>query len=97
MNTIAIIILAIIFSLVLILFALQILNKGLRKTTIDLIVDVEDKLKDNEQKFNTVVNGVLMLLPSTLRNLIPTKLVEYLVQKIFDEVKIALDYKKEEK
>lgn len=95
MNIITIIILAIIFSLVLILFTLQILNKGLRKTTIDLIVDVESKFKDNEQKFNTVVNGVLMMLPSTIRTLIPTKLVEILVQKIFDEIKIALDYKKE--
>ena len=74
----------------------QLLKNGLRQTCINLIVRAEETLKDNQEKFNSVVAGVILRLPFPL-NLIPTNLVESFVQKVFDEVKIALDYQKGDK
>lgn len=78
------------------LIAWQIYKNGLKTTIVHLIVEAERLLEDNQDKFNTVVNGVLVRLPVPF-NLIPVSWVEELVQKIFDEVKESLDYRPEEK
>ena len=41
----------------------EIYTKGLKTTIIKLIVEAESLLEDNQEKFNTVVNGVLVRLP----------------------------------
>lgn len=71
-------------------------KNGLKSVIIHLIVEAETLLEDNRDKFNTVVNGVLVRLPIPF-NLIPVRFIEKLVQKIFDEVKICLDYRPENK
>ena len=71
-------------------------KKGLKTVIIHLIVEAERLLEDNQDKFNTVVNGVLVRLPVPF-NLIPVSFIERLVQKIFDEVKECLDYRPEDK
>ena len=71
-------------------------KKGLKTVIIHLIVEAERLLEDNQDKFNTVVNGVLVRLPVPF-NLIPVSFIEKLVQKIFDEVKECLDYRPEDK
>ena len=76
--------------------AWQICKNGLKPTIRSLIVEAERLLEDNQDKFNTVVAGVLVRLPIPF-NLIPVSFIEKLVQKIFDEVKICLDYRPEEK
>lgn len=76
--------------------AWQICKNGLKPTIRSLIVEAERLLEDNQDKFNTVVNGVLVRLPVPF-NLIPVSWVEELVQTIFDELKEALDYRPEEK
>ena len=76
--------------------AWEIRKKGLKPTIRSLIVEAERLLEDNQDKFNSVVNGVLVRLPVPF-NLIPVSCVEKLVQKIFDELKEALDYTPEEK
>ena len=86
---VALVLLAIIF------IAWKIYKDGLRKTIIDLIVEVERNLKDNQTKFETVVNSILVRLPFPF-NLIPTSTIERFVQKTFDEVKKALDYRESE-
>lgn len=86
----------VIFVLLAIIFvAWKIYKDGLRKTVIDLIVDVERNLKDNQTKFETVVNSILVRLPFPF-NLIPASAIENFVQKTFDEVKKALDYRESE-
>ena len=70
-------------------------KKGLKTVIIHLIVEAERLLEDNQDKFNTVVNGVLVRLPVPF-NLIPVSFIEKLCQKIFDEIKEALDYRGEE-
>ena len=76
--------------------AWQICKNGLKPTIRSLIVEAERLLEDNQDKFNTVVSGVLVRLPIPF-NLIPVSVIEKLVQKIFDEVKECLDYRPEEK
>lgn len=71
-------------------------KNGLKSVVVHLIVEAERLLEDNQDKFNTVVNGVLARLPVPF-NLIPVSFIEKLCQKIFDEVKEALDYKPEDK
>lgn len=78
------------------LIAWQIYKNGLKTTIVHLIVEAERLLEDNQDKFNTVVNGVLVRLPIPF-NLIPVSWVEELVQAIFDEIKESLDYRPEEK
>ena len=85
----------IIFVLLILFFVLwQIKKNGLRKTIIDLIVEAEKTLTDNQDKFNQVCEGVINKLPFPF-NLIPYTFIAKLCQKVFDEVKIALDYQKE--
>ena len=78
------------------LIAWQIYKNGLKTTIVHLIVEAERLLENNQDKFNTVVNGVLVRLPVPF-NLIPVSWVEELVQAIFDEIKESLDYRPEEK
>ena len=73
----------------------QIVKNGLRQTCVDLIVRAEKTLHDNQDKFDSVVEGIIIRLPFPI-NLIPTSFVASFVQKVFDEVKIALDYRGEE-
>ena len=86
----AIVLIAVIF------IAWKIYKNGLRKTAIELIVEVEESLYDNKEKFNTVVSGVIMRLPFPFNILITTSAIEKFVQRTFDEIKKALDYQKKE-
>ena len=79
-----------------IVIAWKIYKNGLRKVAIDLIVEVEEKLNDNEEKFNTVVNAIIMRLPIPFNFIITTNTIKNFVQKTFDEIKKALDYQKKE-
>lgn len=79
-----------------IIVAWKIYKNGLRKVIIDLIVEVEETLSDNEEKFNTVVNAVIAKLPIPFNFIITTNAVKKFVQKTFDEIKKALDYIPEE-
>lgn len=79
-----------------IIIAWKIYKNGLRKVVIDLIVEVEETLSDNEEKFNMVVNGIIAKLPLPFNIIITTNTIKKFVQKTFDEVKKALDYIPEE-
>lgn len=73
----------------------QIVKNGLRQTCVDLIVRAEKTLHDNQEKFDSVVEGIILRLPFPL-NFIPVNFVASFVQRVFDEVKVALDYRGEE-
>lgn len=94
MDIMQIILLAVIVIITVFLIIWKIYKDGLRKTVIDLIVRVEETLEDNEEKFNTVVMGILSKLPFPFNIFITTTTIENFVQKVFDEVKVALDYNK---
>lgn len=96
MNITEIVAIIVIVILMITYLVWQIYKKGLRKTTIDLIVQAEKKLNDNEEKFNTVVSGIILRLPMPFDLIITESMVRNFVQNVFDEVKKALDYNPKE-
>lgn len=96
MEVTNIIAIAVIGLVAAIFIAWKIYKSGLRKTAIDLIVRVEEELEDNKEKFNTVVNGLIVKLPFPFNVLISASTIEKFVQSTFDEIKKALDYQKKE-
>ena len=96
MELTQILLLVIVILALIIIVAWQIYKTGLRKVIIDLIVEVEETLSDNEEKFNTVVNAIITRLPIPFNFIITTNAVKKFVQKTFDEIKKAFDYHKKE-
>lgn len=95
MNIYAVILLIFLFLMILTYILWQIKKNGLRKFIIECIVYAEDTLTNNSVKFESVCNKVINALPFPF-NLIPASFIAKFVQKVFDEVKVALDYKKKE-
>ena len=94
MEVTQIIALVVIILVAAIYIAWKIYKNGLRKVAIDLIVEVEERFEDNQEKFNIVVSGILARLPFPFNILITSTCVEKFVQAVFDEIKKALDYQK---
>jgi hypothetical protein len=72
----------------------QIKTKGLRKAAIEFIVMAEANFNDGEniEKFEYVFEAIMALLPGYMRIFITKSAVRTFIQKVFDEIKIALDY-----
>lgn len=96
MDIMQIFCIAVILIITAIFIGWKIYKNGLRGTVIDLIVKVEDTIEDNQEKFNNVVMGIIEKLPFPFNIFITTSSIEKFVQKIFDEVKVALDYTKKQ-
>lgn len=94
MDITNIIAIAVVVLITVIFIAWKIYKSGLRKVAIDLIVEVEERLSDNQEKFETVVNGIIAKLPFPFNILVTYTAIENFVQKTFDEIKKALDYQK---
>lgn len=73
----------------------QIKKKGLRIFVTECIVEAEDKFIKgaNEGKLNYVIDKVISVIPMPLSLFITREIVKEFVQKCFDVVKQALDYK----
>lgn len=95
MNIYTILLLIFLFLIVLTYILWQIKKNGLRQFVIECIVYAEDNLTNNKVKFEMVCDRVIGVLPFPF-NLIPSTVIANFVQKVFDEVKIALDYKKKD-
>lgn len=89
-------IIALFFIVAIIYIAWQIKKNGLRGAVINLIVKAEDMYNkgDNEEKINYVIDKVIALLPMPFQLLITRETIRKFIQKVFDETKKALDYKK---
>lgn len=74
-------------------------KQGLREFAINLIVEAEKIFEygKNSEKFNYVFEKVYEKLPSFLKFIVTKEYVINFIQKIFDDIKIALDYKDENK
>lgn len=93
-TIISIVVIALVVIASVIFLAYQIKKKGLRKVAINFIVLAEEKFKkgQNSQKFNYVFDAVYEMLPAMLKIFITKQVVKDFIQKVFDEIKIALDY-----
>lgn len=95
------IIIAVIVALLAIAFvAYKISTKGLRGAVVEFIVAAEQEFNkgQNSEKMEYVYNALVAVLPAPIRVFITKQLVINFIQKIFDEIKVALDAepKKEE-
>lgn len=97
METLSIIVIAVIVIAFLVLVGLKLYSmiklKGLRQTAIDLIAQAEkvyEKGKNNE-KFQAVFDGILSALPAPAKFFLNEDTINYFIQSIFDSIKVALD------
>lgn len=74
----------------------QIKKKGLKGFATEMILKAEDIYEKgkNEEKMNYVIDKVIALVPMPLSLFITRETVQDFIQKIFDSIKLALDYKK---
>lgn len=92
----------IIIALIIVLAIITIYNKikinGLRATIIQLILYAEKKFAEgqNDSKFEFVLDGIYNLLPAFAKAFISKSTLQRAIQKIFYELKEALDYQKPE-
>ena len=89
-------IIALFFIAAIIYIVWQIKKNGLRGAVVNLIVKAEDLYNkgENEEKINYVIDKVIALLPMPFQLLITRETIRKFIQKVFDETKKALDYKK---
>ena len=74
----------------------QIKKKGLKGFVTEMILKAEDEFEEgkNSEKMNFVIDAVIKLIPKPLSLFITRKTIQGFIQKIFDSIKLALDYKK---
>lgn len=91
-------IIALFFIATIIYIVWQIKKNGLRGTVVNLIVEAEENFIKgaNEGKLNYVIDKVITLVPMPFQLIITRENIRKFIQKIFDEIKEALDYKKKE-
>lgn len=77
----------------------KIKTKGLRQVAIEMIVAAEKEFQSGQgsQKMEYVYNAIVALIPQPFKLFITKTAVINFIQNIFDEVKVALDYKEEVK
>ena len=94
----SIVILCIAFFILLGYLFFLIKRDGLKATTINLIVQAEEMLGSGtgKAKMEIVVESLTKLLPMPFRLFVTTELLTQFIQSVFDEIKIALDYREKE-
>lgn len=90
--SIVIIALVVIISIVSLFYSIK--KLGLRIVAIKFIVEAERifQNKKGSVKFNYVVDKIYEMIPKFLQIFVTKVLLINFIQKVFDEVKIALDY-----
>lgn len=95
-NWLGLVIIALFFIYIIGRVAWSIKKKGLKGTVIEMIVDAEQRFKQgqNSEKLNYVIDKVISVIPMPLSLFITRDTIKKFAQKIFDEIKVALDYQK---
>jgi C4-dicarboxylate transporter len=77
----------------------QIKNKGLRELAINLIIEAENIFEEgkNSEKFDYVFEQFYSILPLILKLILTKKNIINFIQMVFEEIKISLDYDKNNK
>lgn len=92
MLSIVIIVISVIIAIGTLYLAIK--NKRLREVAIALIIEAEEAFEygKNSEKFNYVFENFYSRLPLILKIVITKENVIWFIQKVFDEIKIALDF-----
>lgn len=99
MDTLSIVIIVVGAIIGLVALYFNVKNRGLREVAITLIVEAEQAFEygKNSEKFNYVFENFYARLPTLLKFILTKQNVIMFIQRIFDEIKIALDYQNVEK
>jgi len=95
-NWLGLIIIALFFIYLIGRVIWSIKKKGLKGTVVEMIVQAEEKYAQgkNTEKMDYVIDKIITIIPMPLSLFITRDTVKKFIQKIFDEIKIALDYQK---
>jgi hypothetical protein len=95
-NLLSIIIIAVAVIIAIVFLFVSIKRLGLRDVATKLIVEAERIVQSGKGsvKFNYVFDKMYEMIPSFLQIFFTKALLVQFIQKVFDEVKIALDYQK---
>ena len=70
---------------------------GLRQFAINLISQAENMAVKNSEKMDYCIDQFIKVIPAPINLFITREMIRAFIQKIFDEIKIALDTTKAEK
>lgn len=96
METVQIIAIVVIAVVAILYIAWRIYKVGLRQTAIDFIVEAERLYENGGTKKTFVIEGLQNALPFPFNIIITEKTLDNFMEKVFEEIKEALHYKKEE-
>lgn len=98
MENIVIICVLVAFAIMTIsLIVYNIKKLGLRQFAINLISQAENMAVQNSEKMDYCIDQFIKVIPSPINLFITRDMVRMFIQKVFDEIKIALDTTKAEK
>ena len=98
MENIVMICVLIAFAIVAVsLIVYNIRKLGLRQFAINLISQAENMAVKNSEKMDYCIDQFIKVIPSPINLFITREMIRMFIQKIFDEIKIALDTTKAEK
>lgn len=95
MEIVNLLILIGILIIIIALIYVYINKNGFRQTAINLIVEAENQFKkgENKEKIDYCIEKFISFIPKPFSLFITKEFVKNFIQKIFDEIKIALDNK----
>lgn len=98
MENIVMICVLIAFAIVAVsLIVYNIRKLGLRQFAINLISQAENMAVKNSEKMDYCIDQFIKVIPAPINLFITREMIRMFIQKIFDEIKIALDTTKAEK
>ena len=98
MENIVMICILIAFAIVAVsLIVYNIKKLGLRQFAINLISQAENMAVKNSEKMDYCIDQFIKVIPAPINLFITREMIRAFIQKIFDEIKIALDTTKAEK
>lgn len=96
MNILSICVLIAAIVLVVGLVIYKIKNMGLRKYAIELISQAENMFTNNSEKMDYCIDQLIKIIPAPFNLFVTRDMIKTFIQKVFDEIKIALDTQKVE-
>lgn len=94
MNIQTIICIVVITVMVLSYIFYKIKTNGIKEFTINMIISAEERFNkgENAEKMDYVIDKLIVALPTPLNMIVTRKMAKKFIQKVFDELKRALDY-----
>lgn len=96
-TTVAICIIVAFIFIAIVMTIYKIKKLGLRQFAINLISQAENMAVQNSEKMDYCIDQFIKIIPAPINLFITRDMIRVFIQKIFNEIKIALDTTKAEK